>query len=163
MSKIETMIEAMEFNRVRTMGLFDSITKLPDPQSVFAFRPGPGRAHLAWQFLHVGITEEIFASERLGTASDGQWQDLWPRFRGGSTPDDDIPPAETIQEILSGAREHLLATLRTFSDAQLDDVPPGLKERGWSLLTTLQVISWHEAHHQGQAHAVFNLYKAQHS
>lgn len=161
MSKIETMIEALEFNRQRTVSLFDQIAALDDSQSALAFRPAPGRAHLAWQFMHIGITEELFASERLEKGDDGQWQELWPRFRGGSTPDEDIPSVETIREILTGSREHLLTTLRKYDDSQLGEIPPALAQRGWTLLTVLHVLSWHEAHHQGQAHVTFNIFKAQ--
>jgi hypothetical protein len=28
------------------------------------------------------------------------------------------------------------------------------------IMNVLQIISWHEPHHQGQAHITFNLWKA---
>jgi hypothetical protein len=138
----------------------DSIAKEPDPQAVLAWRPGPGRAHIGWQLTHIGITEEIFASERLAPHKPGAWPELWPRFRGGSTPDDDVPTADAIRGILDQSREHLLATLADYGDDRLGEIPPPIAERGWPMLTVLHVLGWHEGHHQGQAHLTFNLYKA---
>ena len=43
MSTIELLIKSLEFARVRTLGLLDSIEKEPDPQAILAWRPGPGR------------------------------------------------------------------------------------------------------------------------
>ena len=62
---------------------------------------------------------------------------------------------------IGAEREKLLhETLRSFGPVQLDDVPPPLAERGWTLRTLLSVLDWHEAHHQGQAHLTLNLWKA---
>ena len=135
------------------------IEKEPDPRAVLAWRPGAGRAHIGWQLMHIGITEELFASERLVKKS-GAFTELWPRFRGGSTPDDDVPAPETIRRVLAETREHLLTTVRGLDETRLDIVPEGLKERGWSLRGALAIIGWHEPHHQGQAHITYNLWKA---
>ena len=43
--------EQYEFNRSRTLGLLDRIAQMPQPQAVLGWRPGAGRAHLAWQCL----------------------------------------------------------------------------------------------------------------
>lgn len=162
MSRIEHLIAALEFARVRTLGLLDKIESESDPVAVLGWRPGPGRAHLAWQLMHIGITEELFATERLKPEKPGQWLDLWPRFRGGSTPDDNIPTPALIRQVLAGARERLLDTLRTFDDDQLGWIAPALAERKLPLLDVLHILAWHEAHHQGQGHITFNLYKASH-
>ena len=111
--------------------------------------------------MHVAVTEELFASERLVGTKPGMG-DLIGRFKGGSTPDDNVPTLEGIRLGLAGSRENLLATLGKFSDADLENVPVGLQERGWTLRKTLQIISWHEGHHQGQTHLTLNLYKATH-
>ena len=65
MSAIELLIKNLDFARARTLGLLDSIEKEPDPQAVLSWRPGPGRAHIGWQLMHIAVTEEIFATERL--------------------------------------------------------------------------------------------------
>lgn len=163
MSTLAAMIDTIKFNRDRTLKTLSTIEAEPDPRSVLAWRPGSGRAHIGWQLTHVGITEEMFASDRLGIKKPTAFADLVPRFKGGSTPDDDVPSPDTIRRVLNETREHLLATLGELDENQLDAVPEGLlKERGWSLRIALQVIAWHEPHHQGQAHITYNLYKAAH-
>lgn len=156
---VEHFIKSYEFNRGRTLDLLAGIEKLPNGQAALAWRPGPGRAHIAWQLMHIGVTEDVFASERLAQ-KPGKFPDLWPRFRGGSTPDEDVPPADTIRRVLAESRAHLLATLAEYDDSRLEEIPEGLKQRGWTVRTVLSVIGWHEAHHQGQAHITLNLYKA---
>ncbi len=160
MSTTEELIKSLEFARARTLGLLDGIEKEPDAQAVLAWRPGSGRAHIGWQLMHIAITEEIFATERLAPQKQAHLKELWPRFRGGSTPDDDVPSAATIRSILAGAREHVLATLREIGDDRLDEIPEALRERKLSVRNVLSLIPWHEAHHQGQSHLTFNLYKA---
>ena len=160
MSTTELLIQSLEFARVRTLGLLDAIEKEPDAQAVLSWRPGPGRAHIGWQLMHVAITEEIFATERLAPQKAAHWKDLWTRFRGGSTPDDDVPTVAMIRDVLKGAREHLLVTLRAIGDDRLDEIPEALRERKLTFRDVFFVLAWHEAHHQGQAHVTLNLHKA---
>ena len=123
MSTTELLIKSLEFARARTLGLLDSIEKEPDPQAVLAWRPGPGRAHIGWQLMHIAVTEEIFATERLAPEKEPHWKELWPRFRGGSTPDDDVPFVAMIRHLLTGAREHLLGTLPRSATTALTKFP----------------------------------------
>jgi len=160
MSTTELLIKSLEFARARTLGLLDGIEKEPDPQAVLAWRPGPGRAHVGWQLMHIAITEEIFATERLAPEKEARWKELWQRFRGGSTPDDDVPSAAMVRDVLKGAREHLLATLRGIGDNRLDEIPDALRERKIAIRDVFSLLAWHEAHHQGQSHLTWNLYKA---
>ena len=160
MSTIELLIKSLDFARARTLGLLDGIEKEADPQALLAWRPGLGRAHVGWQLMHVAITEEIFATERLAPQKEAHWKELWPRFRGGSTPDDDVPAAATIRSVLTGAREHLLATLRAIGDDHFDEIPEALRERGFTVRDVFSLLAWHEAHHQGQAHLTWNLCRA---
>ncbi len=159
MSTITIAADFWRANREKTLATLDQIAALPDAAAVLVWRPGPGRAHIAWQLMHIGITEELFATERL-VGSFPQWTQLVPRFRGGSTPDETAPSLEEISQVLDGSRQHLLETLSGFSDSDLDRVPSPLQERGWSLRKVLQILSWHEAHHQGQAHLTLNLWKS---
>jgi uncharacterized damage-inducible protein DinB len=160
-SIIDTTVSIMQFARDRTLATLDAIDKLSDPRKAWGWRPGTGRAHMAWQFMHVAITEELFATERLVGTAPGMTE-LIPRFRGGSTPDDIIPDSAAIRSVLAQSREHLLATLGKLTEADLATVPAALKERGISIGKALQILVWHEAHHQGQAHISLNLYKAAH-
>ena len=158
---VEHFVKCYEFNRTRTLDFLANIEKLPNPRAALAWRPGAGRAHIGWQLMHIGVTEDIFASERLGHKA-GKCSELWPRFRGGSTPDDDVPSAETIRRVLAESRVNLLATLAEYDDSRLEEIPEALKQRNWTVRTALAVISWHEAHHQGQSHITLNLFKQAH-
>ena len=160
MSTIHSTIAAIQFNRTRTLATLDRALAEKQSQSVLGWRPGPGRAHVAWQLMHIGITEQLFATERLVPGAKPQFADLVPRFRGGSTPDDDIPSADLIRRVLSESRGHLLSTLGRFGDTDLGTIPEGLRERKLTLLDVLHILSWHEAHHQGQAHITLNLYRS---
>lgn len=158
---IDAFIQAFEFNRTRTIGILDHITQLDDPQSALGWRPGEGRAHIAWQLAHIGITEELFGVDRLAKRhEDARHKASWERFQGGSTPDDLIPAVQEIRSILDDGRGILLDTLSRFSDEQLDTfvwTHPRLGKE-LNLRTTLSIINWHESHHQGQAHITLNLY-----
>src|SRR5262245_13483049 len=162
MSTLHTLIAAYQFNRPRTLSLLDKIEAEKEPQKILGWRPGPGRAHIAWQLMHIGITEELFATERLVSGTKPAFADLVPRFKGGSTPDDEIPQAALIRKVLSDSRAHLLETLARFGDKDLGTIPEAFKERKLTLVEVLQIIAWHEPHHQGQAHITLNLYKAAH-
>ena len=64
--------------------------------------------------------------------------------------------------MLSDGREVLSETLASLSDDQLETLtwmhPRMQKEL--NLRTPLQIVAWHEGHHQGQAHITLNLYRA---
>src|SRR5436309_8937985 len=128
MSTLHSLIQAFQFNRPRTLGLLDKIEQEKDPRQILGWRPGKGRAHIAWQLTHIGITEELFATERLVPGSKPAFADLVPRFKGGSTPDDEIPPAALIRRVLTESRAHLLETLGRFSDKALGTAPEALPE-----------------------------------
>jgi uncharacterized damage-inducible protein DinB len=160
MSTLHSLIAAYQFNRPRTLAVLDKIEQEQQPQTILSWRPGLGRAHIAWQLMHIGVTEELFATERLVPGSQPAFADLVPRFKGGSTPDDDIPPAVLIRQVLSESRTHLLETLSRFGDKDLGTIPEGFKERKLALADILHILAWHEPHHQGQAHITLNLYKA---
>jgi hypothetical protein len=166
MSTIRSLITQCEFNRPRTLGLLDKIEQEKEPQKVLGCRPAPRRAHIAWQLMHIGVTEELFASERLVVGAKPAFADLVPRFKGGSTPDDEIPQATLIRRVLIETRAHLLETLGRFSEKDLDATPEAMPEpirqRIRSLRDVLHILAWHEPHHQGQAHITLNLYKATH-
>ncbi len=161
MGTIEILSKSFEFNRGRTLATLDEIAKLPDPQAALDFRLGPGRAHVAWQFMHIGVTEDIFANY-LTPDHPGRLTDLWAHYRGGSTAAETVPDLAQIRDVLDAGRTSLSAALATYTDAQLNDTPPQLAAKGWTFLTVLHIIGWHEGHHQGQAHATLNAFRAKH-
>ena len=68
-----------------------------------------------------------------------------------------------VRRVLGEGREHLLVTLAAFGDDRLEEIPAALSERKLTIRDVLYILGWHEAHHQGQAHITFNLYKAGHA
>lgn len=160
MSTLHSLIAAYQFSRPRTLALLDKIDQQPNPQQVLGWRPGPGRAHIAWQLTHIGITEELFATERLLPGTPPAFAELVPRFKGGSAPDDDIPPSKLIRQVLTESRAHLLETLARFGDKDLGTIHEFFKDRKLALLDVMHILAWHEPHHQGQAHITLNLYQA---
>jgi hypothetical protein len=156
--EIETYTAAWKFNRSKTLQSLEQVEKLPNPSAILGWRPGVGRAHCAWQWMHIAVTEELFATSRLF----GQEPGLSPfieRFRGGSTPDDEIPDLLTLRESLEVSRSQLLNAIEKFNDNDLNMIPEPIKDRGWSLRTVMQVLAWHESHHHGQIHLTLNLWK----
>ncbi|HET6880848.1 MAG TPA: DinB family protein [Pirellulales bacterium] len=158
MSTVQLFLDAYQFNRDRTLGLLDKVCQQADPQEALAWRPAAGRAHIGWQLMHIGVTEELFATERLDPQRTPAFTDLWPRFRGGSTPEDQAPPADTIRQVLNESRRHLVETLRGYGEDRLGEIPPAMAARNLTVRQILALIGWHEAHHQGQAHITLNLY-----
>jgi len=152
-----THIETLEWTRTKTLGTLDAIAKLPDPQKALAYRPGPGRAHLAWQLMHVAATDDRHVHVRM---QDGMPQEAAyvTRFAGGSTPDEDIPTVDDIRRYLEGQRKELFAHLKTLDDSALTTKPN--EKAPWTYGEWMRVLAWHEAHHQGQAHLTLNMYKA---
>lgn len=162
MSEVSIMLNLLEFARTRTIGTLDEVAKLPDPAAVLAWHPGPGRAHVGWQLTHIGITEELTATERLA-GTPPAYADLVPRFKIGSIADQNVPDISLIREILTTTRTHLIETFSQIRDDELDTIRPWYQERGWTLRRLLQILVWHECHHQGQAHITLNLWKARHT
>ncbi len=152
----------MNLNRARTLATFDAVASQPQPEKALGFRPGPGRAHIAWQLTHIGITEGLFATERLFPDQSPMFPELVPRFRGGSTVDDDIPNLELIRDMLTQTRDRLFAAVSQFGPDDLERIVARLKDgRNLTLQQIMHILGWHEPHHQGQAHITLNLYKAQ--
>ena len=75
-TEIDIMLAACTEARERTLGLLNQIENTGDPMAVLAWRPGDQRAHIAWQLMHIGVTEELFATERLTPNTTPGWPDL---------------------------------------------------------------------------------------
>lgn len=158
----ETIIQSLKFNRTMTLKLLEELSQLKNPEQALAYQPGPQRAHIGWQLMHIAITQEVFATKRLRDAVS-DLSDWIPLFQKGSVAGSKIPTTDVIYEVLFQSRTNLTDTISQITEDQLELIPDGLKERGWSNRTALQVLCWHEAHHQGQAHLLFNSCKAEQS
>src|SRR5438445_5135619 len=153
------LIEVMDFSRQKTLALLDNLAMQPNVQSVLGWRPGPGRAHLAWQLMHIAATDDRHVHVRM-LGGQPQEPKFVERFAGGSTPDDDVPSLDAIKSYLKTQRDELLAHLKKLPDSALKTKPN--EQAPWTYQEWLKVLAFHEAHHQGQAHLTFNLYKAAH-
>jgi hypothetical protein len=153
------LIEMLDFNRTKTLAFIDGLAKVGDVQKALAWRPGPGRAHIAWQLMHIAATDDRHVHVRMGPPG-GQPQDaeFVRRFAGGSTPDDEIPSVDVIKAYLDAQRKNVTAFLKTLDAKTLLTKPND--QAPWNYADWVKVLAWHEAHHQGQAHLTLNMYKA---
>jgi uncharacterized damage-inducible protein DinB len=149
----------LDLSRRRTTELLDTLAGRPEPGVVLGWRPGPGRAHIAWQLMHVAATEDRHLHVRM-KGGEPREPVFVRRFAGGSIPDDEIPALDVIRRYLTESRQELLDHLRSLSDADLTRKPT--PQAQWPYGEWFQVLAWHEAHHHGQAHLTYNLYRAQH-
>jgi uncharacterized damage-inducible protein DinB len=147
----------LDHARKKTLELLDSIAALPNAAAVLGWRPGPGRAHLAWQFMHIAATDDRHLNVRMRGGEPAS-ADFVKRFAGGSTPDDAIPSGEQIRTYLTERRRALADHLAQLRDVDLSTKPT--PQAPWPYDEWFRVLAWHEAHHQGQAHLTLNLYRA---
>lgn len=158
----QTLLSMLDFTRARLLGSLDAIEKSgANVQDVLKWRPGPGRAHIAWQAMHCAATLDRYLNARLLGKTETD-PDLVARFGGGSTPsDENVPTMATIRQTL----EKHLAPFRDYiariTPAELAQTRSfGNVDR--TIGESLVLLLWHEAHHQGQIHLTWNLYKAAH-
>jgi hypothetical protein len=154
---IADMIGFLDFSRQKTVALLDTLAKEANAQAALGWRPGPGRAHLAWQLMHIAATDDRHVHARMESGQP-QNAEYVRRFAGGSTPDDEVPTLDEIRRYLAMQREELLTHLKKLDDAALDRKPN--EQAPWTYCEWIKVLTWHEAHHQGQAHLTLNLYRA---
>jgi len=149
----------LEMARKNTMNLLAAIEKLPNPQAVLSWRPGAGRAHIAWQLMHIAATDDrhLYVRMRVGEPRE---PDLVKRFAVGSVPDEDVPTMAQIRSYLDSRRGEMLEHLDSLDESALPTKPND--KAPWTYFEWFQVLAWHEAHHHGQAHLTLNLYKAAH-
>jgi hypothetical protein len=145
------------FGRKKTLELVEAIAKQPTAAAILAWRPGPGRAHIAWQLMHVAATDDRHLHVRMNGGQPRE-PEYVRRFAGGSVPDDQVPAIDEIRRYLTQSRQELVEHLRRLNSAELASKPNA--EAPWVYQEWFQVLAWHEAHHHGQAHITFNLYRA---
>jgi uncharacterized damage-inducible protein DinB len=149
----------MDFARTRLLGILDTIEKSgQDAAKVLAWRPGPGRAHIAWQAMHCAATHDKYLNVNLrgGKAAD---EKLVTAYGGGSTPSDaDVPSLAAIRAALEPHFRAFRDYIATLGPADYEKKMPS----GRTIGETIVLFIWHEAHHQGQIHLTWNLYKEAH-
>jgi hypothetical protein len=157
----EGLIAALEFSRGRLLGILETIEKSAQDQTkVLSWRPGPGRAHIAWQAMHCAATHDryLHAGILLTAVKDPE---LVANFAGGTTPSDkNVPSLAVIRQKLAERYEALkkFAGEQTPGSLAREFAAPGGKTR--TVGEAIILLAWHEAHHQGQIHLTWNMYKA---
>ena len=158
----KTLIATLDFTRARLLGTLDAIEKSgQDVSKVLAWRPGPGRAHIAWQAMHCAATHDKYLNVVVkgGSARDPQ---LVQSFGGGSTPSDSaVPSLADIRAKLESTCADFKAFIAGCTPAEFQRIV-GPPDRQRSIGEAIVLLIWHEAHHQGQMHLTWNLYKAAH-
>lgn len=154
-----SLLQFMEFSRRKTLELVDAIAAQPNAAAILGWRPGAGRAHIAWQLMHITATDDRHLHVRIKQGEPRE-PDLVRRFAGGSVPDDVIPTLADIRRYLTDRRAELLAHFRSLSEGEFAAKPHA--QAPWTYTEWCQVLAWHEAHHHGQAHLTYNLYRTAH-
>lgn len=152
----DTLLAGMDFSRARLLGTLDAIEKSgQDAAKVLAWRPGPGRAHIGWQAMHCAATHDRYLNVGV-KAGKPRDESLVANYAGGSTPSDqNIPDFLTIRATLESALLPLRAYTAAADSAELERK----LANGRTIAESLMLLIWHEAHHQGQIHLTWNLYK----
>lgn len=158
-----TILAIHDFGRARLLGSLDAIEKSgQDVAKVLAWRPGPGRAHIAWQAMHCAATHDRYL-HKLILNKPVTDEALCADFAGGSTPSDaNVPNLDVIRATLTKTLVPVKAYIQNVSAEELAKaltMPNGTQR---TVAESLILLAWHEAHHQGQIHLTWNLYKAAH-
>ena len=160
MSDLKTILSQLDFTRERLIGSLDVIEKSgQNAQQVLAWRPGVGRAHIAWQAMHCAATHDRYINVRINGTEPND-PSLCEAFAGGSTPSDtNVPLLAVIREKLILNFDAFKTFLNSADLSKVTDFPNNVKR---TTAESAILLAWHEAHHQGQIHLTWNLYKAAH-
>jgi len=155
----QTLVAGLDYNRSRLLGILSTIEKSgEDPHKVLAWRPGPGRAHIGWQAMHCAATHDRYLNVRVKGGKERD-EAMVANFGGGSIPSDtNVPDLAAIRSALESHYGNLRDYVATLSPEEMTRQLPVGRSVGESIL----LLAWHEAHHQGQIHLTWNLYKQAH-
>jgi hypothetical protein len=155
----ETLLAVTDFSRARLLGILDGIEKnAPNADQVLAWRPGPNRAHIAWQAMHCAATHDKYLNVSIRSAQPHD-PALVAGFAGGTTPsDDNVPTLATVRSTLLTSFNDFRQYIAALNPDEAQKKLPS----GRSVNESIVLLAWHEAHHQGQIHLTWNLYKQAH-
>ena len=155
----DTLLAGIDFARGRLLNTLDQIEKGgADAAHALAWRPGPGRAHIGWQAMHCAATHDKYLNVAIRGGPPGD-PALVATFGGGSTPADDrVPDLAAIRAALESNR----AAFRDYVAGLGPDDFARKLPNGRTVGESILLLTWHEAHHQGQIHLTWNLYKQAH-
>lgn len=147
----------LEFNRQSTNKMLDEMEKTGRADEILAWRAAPGRAPIGWQIMHLASTEDRMAKAIGGTALASE--KFADQFKSGKPPSDWIPKMAETRKYLADSRAALEKAIDTFDLKKMEEKPADFP---FNYQRMFQILMWHEGHHQGQAHATYNLFKAAH-
>jgi DinB superfamily len=155
----DTLLAITDFSRARLLGILDQIEKhVPQTEKVLSWRPAPNRAHIAWQAMHCAATHDKYVNVNIRAAQAAD-PALVAAYGGGTTPSDqNIPTLATIRTTLEKDITDFRRYLTTLTPEEMQRKLPSNRTIGESIV----LLAWHEAHHQGQIHLTWNLYKQAH-
>ena len=159
----DTLIAAMEFSYGRLLGTLKTVEQSgQDTAKVLAWRPGPGRAHIGWQAMHCAATVDRYVNVRLRSATPKD-EPLVAHYCSGTNPsDENIPTLAEIRRKLAETHADLLGYVRSLKPSDLSQIMELPNNVRRSVAESIILLTWHEAHHQGQIHLTWNLYKQAH-
>lgn len=148
----------LEFNRQATNRMLDEIEKSGKAEQILSWRAGKGRAPIGWQLMHFASTEDRMAVTLGGSAVVS---DAWSEeFKSGKPAGDKVPALAEIRKYMADSRASLEKAIDGFDLARLEEKPA--PDARFTFKGIFQILVWHEPHHQGQAQATLNLFKAAH-
>lgn len=162
----KTLLMVMDFFRARLLGTLEAVEKKARELNVhmpaiLSWRPGPGRAHIAWQAIHCAATHDKYLNVNILGKSAPADADLVKNFGGGSIPSDEgVPDLAEIRAALDRTYAPLKAFVASVTPEEFSRTigPIGGLQR--SVAEAIALLAWHEAHHHGQIHLTLNLFKA---
>ena len=146
----------LAFNRKVTLKLLDDLEKTGKAKQALLFRARPKAAPLGWHLMHLAATEDRMAQSFGGhtKAVSREWAE---EFKSGKPAGPNVPAPAEVRRYLKETRSSLEGALARFDLKRLDTKPT--PESRFDFRTSLHVLMYHEPHHQGQAHATFNMYR----
>ena len=158
-----TLLAQVDFARSKLLASLDAIEEGAgaDLQKALAWRPAPGRAHVAWQAMHCAASHHKYLHLRyLGRAEPTDRQ-LCADFAAGSVPSDaNVPDLATIRATLARTFDEYRAYAAGAGAAELARVLTMPNGQQRTVGESIQLMAWHESHHQGQIHLTWNCYQA---
>ena len=158
-----TLVSMLDFGRARLLGSLDAIEKSGEPiAEVLVWRPATNRAHIGWQALHCAATFDRYLNVMIKGHPAPSDPQLVERFGGGSTPaDNGLPTLPVMRSILQQTFTPFRSYVASLDAGQLESLV-GPPDRQRKLGDAVVLLAWHEAHHQGQLHLTWNMYRQAH-
>ena len=156
----QTLVSMLDFAHARVLGSLDAIAASKEPpEEVLIWRPAKNRAHIAWQALHCAATNDKYLNVNIKGLPQPQTPDLVQRYGGGSVPSDEGQPTlSAIRAALQGSFSPLREYTAGLSPAETERVV-GPADRQRRIGDSIILLAWHYAHHQGQLHLTWNMYR----